>query len=143
LFKIAEVDILRIPLSDESFQQLVYVMVVERTRNCSKLICFKAGNNVLLTINKHLVVLIQQKKNLILENNVFKCVDYRTISRRIFDHPIHRRGPAVYSISDLRNLDHVVDWSFDNNDDDRRLQIICYDAVCVGHFRKHLRPKNI
>jgi len=72
LFKIAEVDILRIPLSDE---QLVYAMVVERTRNCSELICSKAGNNVLLTINKHLV-LIQQKKNLVLENNVFECVDY-------------------------------------------------------------------
>jgi hypothetical protein len=140
-WKIAEVDLMRCPVSNDSFMRLLHIMVYW-VKYCTEFLCSRRAVPSALPINSHL--LLRKNSNVVaMDRKIFKCFDYRKISARNFVHPNQRRDPSLYFESDLTGVELVVDWKSTAND---KLQIISYDIVpgthCpsyVGHMTQVLR----
>jgi hypothetical protein len=141
-WRIAEVDVMRCPVSAVNFQRLLHIMV-GWTVHCTQFLCSSSAVTPPFTLNDHL--LLRKHSNVVmLGNKMFKSYDYREISRRSYVHASYRRDPGLYRRSDLVT-ELAVNWASDSNSQDS-LQIISYDLVpgvhCpsfVGHLVLVLR----
>lgn len=137
-WKIAEVDVLRCPISHENMLRLLHIMVGWTTK-CVQFLCSPAAMprppslNTAVVLHKHCNVVA-------LDNKIFKSYDYRRISGRSYVDPTHRRCPDQYFNNGLAGVMRVVHWISPSNPNDN-LQIIAYDRVpgvhrpaVVGHM---------
>jgi hypothetical protein len=143
-WKIAEIDVMTCPVSNEGIMRLVHVMV-GWTKHCREFLCSPSAKPVgLPSINSDL--LLRKRCNIVMiGNKMFKSFDYRDISRRSYVDPSHRRDPAEYRTSDLAGVELIVNWT-NSSDPYDRLQILSYDAALgthrpsvLGHFTKLLK----
>jgi hypothetical protein len=143
-WRIAELDIMRCPVSTVSLERLVHIMV-EWPIHCTEFVCspcvvtaYDVHVNELLYLHKH-------RNHVVLGTKVFKCFDYRSLCHRSNDRCSSSRDPGMYCASDLKDIEFVVDWKSDDNPKDK-LQIISYALVpgvhrpsYVGHFIEVMR----
>jgi len=150
-WKIAEVEVMKCSIvSSESFYRLLHIMV-GWTKYCSEFLCSPfaqppiKSSNPFQNLNDRL--LLRKHSNVVmLGNKMFKCYDYRYISKeRSNIEWSQRRNPEMYKESALTGIDLVVNWVSSINAADS-LQIISYDMVsgvhypsCIGHMIQVLR----
>lgn len=128
-WKIAEVDVLKCDVDQDSYRRLVHVMV-QWTNFC---INFLGAPSAKVTKSMNTNLAFDKNCNVIrFGDKFYKCYDYRKISGRNEVEGMYRRDPSFYKFGELRGLKTELDWEAKNSHQNR-LQIISYDVVVGGH----------
>ena len=127
-WKIAEVDVMRCPVTANSFHRLVHVMTGWTKHCCS----FLTSSTPLRTFNPNLI--LHRHSNVVsFDGKIYKCYDYRQISERSDIEMTQRRNADMYTFSDLTDIEVVVNWASDRDAQDS-LKIISYHPVPGVHY---------
>jgi hypothetical protein len=142
-WKIAEIEIFRCEVSADRLQLLVHIMV-EWTIICQRFLCSVQGKapQAIHSPDGFPLHLKPQCNIVEWDGKMYKCFDYRFVSRRYDVRDLKQRCDCehYFKFSCLANLKCVVDWQ-DSLQPDYCLKIICYDKVegshvpiYIGHF---------